>query len=27
VISFVRDEHGRVTQLISNADDVGKRIK
>lgn len=27
VISFVRDEHGRVTHLISNADDVGKRIK
>jgi mono/diheme cytochrome c family protein len=27
VISFVRDEHGRVTHLISNADDIGKRIK
>lgn len=27
VISFVRDERGRVSHLISNVDDVGKKIK
>jgi hypothetical protein len=27
VISFVRDEHARVTHLLSNVEDVGKKIK
>ncbi len=27
VISFVRDERGRVTHLLSNVDDIGKRVK
>jgi mono/diheme cytochrome c family protein len=27
VISFVRDENGRVTHLLSNVDDVGKKVK
>lgn len=27
VISFSKDEHGRVTHLISNVDDVAPRIK
>ena len=27
VINFVRDDRGQVTHLISNADDVGKKIK
>lgn len=27
VISFVRDEHGRVTHLLSNVDDIGMKIK
>ena len=27
IISFVRDERGRVTHLISNSDDVGVKIR
>jgi hypothetical protein len=27
VISFVRDENGRVTHLLSNVDDVGTKLK
>lgn len=27
VISFVRDEHGRVTHLLSNVEDIGKKVK
>jgi mono/diheme cytochrome c family protein len=27
VISFVRDERGRVTHLLSNVDDIGKKVK